>query len=88
MRPGSYIETYKKIRHMKRNIRFGDGIISGIDKAYIIEILPQLKDSFQRKTHFEYYFEDTVVKLTLEQLDALSTEFRITMGYEDITIEV
>ena len=74
---------------MKRNIRFRDGIISGIDKVGIVEILPQLKDSFtQRKTYFEYYFEDTVVKLTLEQLDALSTEFRITMDYEDITIEV
>ena len=74
---------------MKRNIRFRDGIISGIDKVGIVEILPQLKDSFtQRKTYFEYYFEDTVVELTLEQLDTLSTEFRITMDYEDITIEV
>jgi hypothetical protein len=74
---------------MKRNIRFRDGIICGIDKVGIIEILPQLKDSFtQRKTYFEYYFEDTEVELTLEQLDTLSTEFRITMDYEDITIEV
>lgn len=74
---------------MKRNIRFRDGIIGGVDKVGIVEILPQLKDSFtQRKTYFEYYFEDTVVELTLEQLDTLSTEFRIIMDYEDITIEV
>jgi hypothetical protein len=73
---------------MKRNIRFRDGIICGDDKVSIVEILPQLENSFtQRKTYFEYYFEDTVVELTLEQLDTLSTEFRIIMGYEDITIE-
>jgi hypothetical protein len=72
---------------MKRNIRFRDGIICGDDKVSIVEILPQLKNSFtQRKTYFEYYFEDTVVELTLEQLDTLSTEFRIIMDYEDITI--
>jgi hypothetical protein len=74
---------------MKRNIRFREAIIGGIDKVGIVEILPQLKDSFtQRKTYFEYYFEDTEVDLTLEQLDTLSTEFRIIMDFEGITIEV
>jgi len=74
---------------MKRNIRFRDGIIGGFEKEMIVDILPQLKDSFtQRKTYFEYYFEDTEVELTLEQLDKLSEEFRIAIDFEDITIEV
>jgi hypothetical protein len=74
---------------MKRSIRFRDGIIGGFEKEMIVDILPQLKGSFtQRKTYFEYYFEDTEVELTLEQLDKLSGEFRIVMDYEDITIEV
>jgi hypothetical protein len=74
---------------MKRNIRFKDGIIGGFEKEIIVDILPQLKDSFtQRKTYFEYYFEDTEVELTLEQLDKLSEEFRIVMDYEDVTIDV
>jgi hypothetical protein len=74
---------------MKRNIRFSDGVIGGVEKEMIVEILPQLEGSFrQRKTHFEYYFDDTEVEITLEQLDKLSDEFRIKIDFEDITIEV
>ena len=74
---------------MKRNIRFRDGVIGGIEKVNIVDILPQLKSSFtQRKTHFEFFFTETVIELTLEQLDTLSTEFTITMDHEDITIEI
>lgn len=74
---------------MKRNIRFSDGVIGGVEKEIIVEILPQLEGSFrQRKTYFEYYFDDTEVEITLEQLDKLSDEFRIKIDFEDITIEV
>jgi hypothetical protein len=74
---------------MKRNIRFSDGVIGGVEKEMIVEILPQLEGSFrQRKTYFEYYFDDTEVEITLEQLDKLSDEFRIKIDFEDITIEV
>jgi len=74
---------------MKRNIRFSDGVIGGFEKEIIVDILPQLEDSFtQRKTYFEYYFKDTEVEITLEQLDKLSDEFRIKIDFEDITIEI
>jgi len=74
---------------MKRNIRFSDGVIGGVEKEMIVDILPQLEGSFrQRKTYFEYYFKDTEVEITLEQLDKLSDEFRIKIDFEDITIEV
>jgi hypothetical protein len=74
---------------MKRNIRFSDGVIGGVEKEMIVDILPQLEGSFrQRKTYFEYYFDDTEVEITLEQLDKLSDEFRIKIDFEDITIEV
>jgi hypothetical protein len=36
----------------------------------------------------EFLFKETEIELTLEQLDTLSTEFKITMDYEDITIEL
>jgi hypothetical protein len=75
--------------HMTRNIRFRDGVIGGIEKVDIVDILPQLESSFtQRKTYFEFFFKETEIELTLEQLDTLSTEFKITMDYEDITIEL
>jgi len=74
---------------MKRNIRFSDGVIGGVEKEMIVDILPQLEGSFrQRKTYFEYYFDDTEVEITLEQLDELSKEFIIKIDWEDITIDV
>ena len=74
---------------MKRNIRFRDGVVGGFEKEGIVDILPQLESSFtQRKTYFEFFFKETEVEFTLEQLDKLSQEFKITMDYEDITIEI
>lgn len=72
---------------MKRTIKFQDSIIGGEDKLSIIEILPQLKDSFrQRKTYFEYYFSEIEIEITLEQLDKLSNEFTIKINFDEIII--
>jgi len=72
---------------MKRIIEFKEGIIIGDIVTDVIAILPQLKSSFtQRKTYFEYYFEPTEVEITLEQLDKLSSEFRIQIDIDTITI--
>ena len=58
---------------MKRKIRLSSGIIAGSDMLSLVEILPQLKDSFrQRKEFFEYYFDETEVTLSLEDIDKLS----------------
>ncbi len=74
---------------MKRKIRLSSGIIGGVDMLSLVEILPQLKDSFrQRKEFFEYYFDETEVTLSLEDIDKLSSEFYIEVGYETITIQV
>ena len=73
---------------MKRTIRFTDGIIGGVEKEMIVDILPQLEGSFrQRKTYFEYYFDETEIEITLEQLDELSKEFIVKICWDDITID-
>ena len=70
---------------MKRIIRFKNAVIYGTVKEDVVAILPQLENSFtQRKQFFEYYFKDTEVEITLEQLDKLSSEFRILIGFDDI----
>jgi len=74
---------------MKRTIRFKDGIIGGDDMEAVVEILPKLEGSFrQRKTYFEYYFDETEIEITLEQLDELSKEFTVKIDWDDITIDV
>ena len=74
---------------MKRKIRLSSGIIGGTDMLSLVEILPQLKDSFrQRKEFFEYYFDETEVTLSLEDIDKLSNDFEITIGYEELIIQL
>jgi hypothetical protein len=73
---------------MKRTIRFTDGIIGGVEMEAVVEILPKLEGSFrQRKTYFEYYFDETEIEITLEQLDELSKEFTLKINWDDITID-
>ena len=72
---------------MKRIISFKEGVIGGTDKESIVAIFPQLEASFrQRKQFFEYYFDETAIEITLEQLEKLTQEFRISVDYEMITI--
>lgn len=74
---------------MKRIIVINEGVIMGEYKKSIVEILPQLETSFrQRKQYFEYYFDETQIEITLDQLDQLSDKFRIIIGWETITVEV
>ena len=74
---------------MKRKIRLSEGIIYGTDMLSLVEILPQLKESFrQRKEFFEYYFDETEVTLSLEDIDKLSNDFEITIGYEELIIQL
>lgn len=75
---------------MKRKIRFNQGIIGGVEKDTVVDILPQLEPHFrQRKTYYEYYFDDGVeVELSLEDIDKLSSEFAIKLNWDGLKIEV
>jgi|LakMenE18May11ns_1017448.scaffolds.fasta_scaffold6758399_1 hypothetical protein len=72
---------------MKRIIEINNGVVYGTIKESVVKILPQLEKSFrQRKEFFEYYFDKTEIEITLEQLDALSSEFKIDIIWDTITI--
>ena len=74
---------------MKRKIRLSQGIIGGTEKEIIEDILPELEGQFrQRKTYYEYYFDEKEIELTLEEIDELSYEFRIEINFEDLKIIV
>lgn len=74
---------------MKRLIRFNQGVIGGYDKEKLVEILPQLESSFrQRKQYFEYYFDDTEVELSLEEVDKISIDFTVGLNYEELIIKL
>jgi len=50
-----------------------DGIISGDVMRDIIEVFPELKDSFkQRKSFDEYYFDSKEVFIDIERLEQLN----------------
>lgn len=74
---------------MKRRIRINSGVIGGFEKELIEEILPQLSNSFrQRKEFWEYYFDETDLEFTLEDLDNLSSEFVIELSWEELIIKL
>jgi len=74
---------------MKRKIEFNQGIIGGDEADSLIDILPQLKNSFtQRKQYYEYYFTPTEVELSLEDIDELSNQFIIVLNCEELIIKL
>ena len=74
---------------MKRKIRLSQGIIGGTEKDIIEDILPQLEGQFrQRKTYYEYYFDEKEIELTLFNLDELSNSFEIRLYPDELKIIV
>ena len=72
---------------MVREVTINSGVIGGYEKELIEKILPQLSDQFkQRKEFWEYYFNPTNVELSLEDIDNLSKEFKIELGWESLVI--
>ena len=72
---------------MKRTIEINDGVIAGWDMENIVNIIPQLKDSFrQRKSFNEYYFDETEVDVNMEQLEVLSKKYDIKIGSDFLQI--
>jgi len=73
---------------MERVIEINEAVM-GHDKLSIVDILPQLETSFrQRKQYFEYYFDETKIDITLDQIDQLSNKFGIRISMDTITIEI
>ena len=74
---------------MKKLFKINQGIIGGEDKETIVKILPQLESQFkQRKQYWEYYFDEIVVDLTLEDLEELSSEFIIELNWDELKIKL
>lgn len=74
---------------MKRLVTIKDGVIGGVEKELIEKLLPQLVGSFrQRKEFFEYYFDETMVEFTLDDIERLSKEFIIEISWTELVIEI
>jgi len=72
---------------MKRTIEINDSVVAGWEMENIVNIIPQLKDSFRQRKHFnEYYFTETEVDINMEQLEALSQEYSVKIGSEFLQI--
>jgi hypothetical protein len=72
---------------MKRTIKINDIVVAGWDMENIVNMIPQLKDSFHQRKHFnEYYFTETEVDVNMEQLEILSQEYGVKIGSEFLQI--
>jgi hypothetical protein len=66
---------------MKRTIEINDAVVAGWEMENIVNIIPQLKDSFRQRQQFnEYYFDPTQVDITMDQLEELSKEYDLKLG--------
>ena len=74
---------------IQRLIQIKEGVIGGVEKELIEELLPQLIGSFrQRKEFFEYYFDETEIKLSIENIEDISSKFSIEISEFELEIKV
>ena len=74
---------------MKRVVKINQGVIGGVEKELLEDILPQLVGSFrQRKEFFEFNFDEKEVELSLDDIEALSFEFEIKLNWDELVIFV
>jgi hypothetical protein len=72
---------------MKRIITFSEGVIDGEYKDFICNIIPELTEKFsQRKEYYEYYYKETKVDITLEQIELLNNLFTLEINKEGVRI--
>jgi hypothetical protein len=72
---------------MIRLVRLNQGIVGGVEKELLVDILPQLAGSFRRrKEYYEYYFDEKEIELSLEDINDLSSEFIIKLNWEELKI--
>jgi hypothetical protein len=74
---------------IQRLIQIKEGVIGGVEKELIEELLPQLIGSFvQRKEFFEYYFNEKWINLSIEDIENVSKEFSIEVSEFELEIKV
>lgn len=74
---------------IQRLIQIKQGVIGGVEKELIEEFLPQLIGSFrQRKEFFEYYFDEKEIKLSIENIEDISSKFSIEISEFELEIKV
>ena len=73
---------------MKRKLVINEGIIRGDIVRDIVDFLPQLEKSFiQRKQFDEYYYNETVIELSIDIIQELTANcFNIEIGYLEATL--
>lgn len=74
---------------MMRGISFNSGIIDGDDMREVLRVIPELENNFrQRKNYDEYYFDACTRTFTLDEINGLSREFIIELGFDNLIIKV
>jgi len=74
---------------LRRLIQINQGVIGGVEKELIEELLPQLVGSFrQRKEFFEYYFDEKEIDLSIEDIENISRDFSIMINDFELEIKV
>lgn len=72
---------------MDVEVRFNQGIITGDDVRNLLKVFPELETNFkQRKKYDEYYFDEKVVELNIENLKKLSELFKFEMYSNNLKI--
>ena len=74
---------------MKRLITIEGGVVGDVEKELLERLLPQIVGSFtQHKEFFEYFFEEKVLELTLDDIERLSTGFTIEICWTTLLIKI
>jgi hypothetical protein len=74
---------------IRRLIQINQGVICGFEKELIESILPELVGSFtQRKSYFEYHFNETWITISLEDIENISKKFSIEMTELELKIKI
>lgn len=73
---------------MRRILRFNEGVIDWQYMDAVLKIFPELESKFtQRKNYSEYYYSESIVLLTSDDIDQLTKDFLrvvISSGYIDL----
>lgn len=72
---------------MDVEVRFNQGIITGDDVRDLLKVFPELETKFKQRKHYdEYYFDEKVVELNIENLKKLSGLFKFEMYSNNLKI--
>jgi hypothetical protein len=72
---------------MKRILEL-DGIVDGDTKTDLVEMFSELENSFtQRKSFYEYYYQQNEIELTIDKIDKLSKDYEIRIDFDSVKIK-